>query len=159
MCPGITLEGPNSSEVWDPEHKNDDADGTNQHFGADQKLIIKMVSREMSRRWSPTDCPILCLACMHRTPHRGLLIVIRYERRVPVDARFRPKRFSHSYPRCSLRFTRSLRSLISTYNISPDTVLFNHTRMCGHCLASPLIPIFSSAFITSRYVCARIFNK
>ncbi|KAF3420882.1 hypothetical protein E2986_02971 [Frieseomelitta varia] len=40
---GITLEGVNSSEVWDPEHKNDDADGTNQHFGADQKLIIKMV--------------------------------------------------------------------------------------------------------------------
>ncbi|XP_078048794.1 nucleoplasmin-like protein isoform X1 [Augochlora pura] len=39
---GITLEGANSSEVWDPEHKNDDADGTNQHFGADQKLIIKM---------------------------------------------------------------------------------------------------------------------
>ncbi|XP_076659176.1 nucleoplasmin-like protein isoform X2 [Halictus rubicundus] len=39
---GITLEGANSSEVWDPEHKNDDADCTNQHFGADQKLIIKM---------------------------------------------------------------------------------------------------------------------
>ncbi|XP_076636116.1 uncharacterized protein LOC143349078 isoform X2 [Colletes latitarsis] len=39
---GITLEGLNCSEVWDPEHKNDDADGTNQHFGADQKLIIKM---------------------------------------------------------------------------------------------------------------------
>lgn len=39
---GITLEGANSSEVWDPEHKNDDADGGNQHFGVDQKLIIKM---------------------------------------------------------------------------------------------------------------------
>ncbi|XP_012287623.1 nucleoplasmin-like protein isoform X2 [Orussus abietinus] len=39
---GITLEGVNSSEIWDPEHKNDDADGTNQHFGVDQKLIIKM---------------------------------------------------------------------------------------------------------------------
>ena len=45
LCSGITLEGVNSSEVWDPEHKNDDADGTNQHFGADQKLIIKMVSK------------------------------------------------------------------------------------------------------------------
>lgn len=44
MCAGITLEGANSSEVWDPEHKNDDADGGNQHFGVDQKLIIKMVS-------------------------------------------------------------------------------------------------------------------
>ncbi|KAL0109724.1 hypothetical protein PUN28_014627 [Cardiocondyla obscurior] len=39
---GITLEGPNASEVWDPEHKNDDSDGTDQHIGADQKLIIKM---------------------------------------------------------------------------------------------------------------------
>lgn len=39
---GITLEGPNASEVWDPEHKNDDSDGTAQHIGADQKLIIKM---------------------------------------------------------------------------------------------------------------------
>nr|KAF7425236.1 hypothetical protein H0235_007674 [Vespula pensylvanica] len=40
---GIVLEGANSTEVWDPEHKNDDADGTNQHgYGADQKLIIKM---------------------------------------------------------------------------------------------------------------------
>jgi nucleophosmin 3 len=39
---GITLEGPNATEVWDPEHKNDDLDGTNQHMGADQKLIIKM---------------------------------------------------------------------------------------------------------------------
>ena len=43
------MEGVNSSEVWDPEHKNDDADGTNQHFGADQKLIIKMVSKRY--RW------------------------------------------------------------------------------------------------------------
>lgn len=41
---GITLEGPNATEVWDPERKNDDADGANQHFGVDQKLIIKMVS-------------------------------------------------------------------------------------------------------------------
>ncbi|XP_008555160.1 nucleoplasmin-like protein isoform X1 [Microplitis mediator] len=39
---GITLQGANASEVWDPEHKNDDADGGNQHFGVDQKLIIKM---------------------------------------------------------------------------------------------------------------------
>ncbi|XP_046752432.1 nucleoplasmin-like protein isoform X1 [Diprion similis] len=39
---GITLEGPNATEVWDPEHKNEDVDGANQHFGADQKLIIKM---------------------------------------------------------------------------------------------------------------------
>lgn len=44
MCPGITLEGPNAIEVWDPEHKNDDSDGAAQHIGADQKLIIKMVS-------------------------------------------------------------------------------------------------------------------
>ncbi|XP_012538039.1 nucleoplasmin-like protein isoform X1 [Monomorium pharaonis] len=39
---GITLEGPNANEVWDPEHKNDDSDGAAQHIGADQKLIIKM---------------------------------------------------------------------------------------------------------------------
>ncbi|XP_015119723.1 nucleoplasmin-like protein isoform X2 [Diachasma alloeum] len=39
---GITLEGEKSIEVWDPEHKNDDAEGGNQHFGVDQKLIIKM---------------------------------------------------------------------------------------------------------------------
>ncbi|XP_018308009.1 nucleoplasmin-like protein isoform X1 [Mycetomoellerius zeteki] len=39
---GITLEGPNASEVWDPEHKNDDSDGAAQDIGADQKLIIKM---------------------------------------------------------------------------------------------------------------------
>lgn len=41
---GVTLEGANSTEVWDPEHKTDDADGANQQYGADQKLIIKMVS-------------------------------------------------------------------------------------------------------------------
>ncbi|XP_034944215.1 nucleoplasmin-like protein isoform X1 [Chelonus insularis] len=39
---GVTLEGNNTNEVWDPEHKNDDTDGANQHFGVDQKLIIKM---------------------------------------------------------------------------------------------------------------------
>ncbi|XP_033207037.1 nucleoplasmin-like protein isoform X1 [Belonocnema kinseyi] len=39
---GITLEGPNASEVWDPEHRAEDPDGTSQHFGGDQKLIIKM---------------------------------------------------------------------------------------------------------------------
>lgn len=45
VCSGITLEGPNASEVWDPEHRADDPDGTSQHFGGDQKLIIKMVSK------------------------------------------------------------------------------------------------------------------
>ncbi|XP_063978306.1 nucleoplasmin-like protein isoform X4 [Diachasmimorpha longicaudata] len=39
---GVELVGEKSSEVWDPEHKNDDAEGGNQHFGVDQKLIIKM---------------------------------------------------------------------------------------------------------------------
>ncbi|KAL6427393.1 hypothetical protein ACFW04_008734 [Cataglyphis niger] len=39
---GVTLEGYNASEVWDPEHKNDDSDSAAQHIGADQKLIIKM---------------------------------------------------------------------------------------------------------------------
>ncbi|XP_066592700.1 nucleoplasmin-like protein isoform X1 [Prorops nasuta] len=39
---GIILEGANATEVWDPEHKNDDTDGPNQEFGTDQKLIIKM---------------------------------------------------------------------------------------------------------------------
>lgn len=45
FIPASTLEGANSCEVWDPEHKNDDAEGANQHFGVDQKLIIKMVCR------------------------------------------------------------------------------------------------------------------
>lgn len=41
---GITLKGENAQEIWDPEHKNEGADGTNeQHFSVDQKLIIKMV--------------------------------------------------------------------------------------------------------------------
>lgn len=52
VCPGITLEGPNASEVWNPQesYKNDDSDDTTQHIGADQKLIIKMVSGATFRR-------------------------------------------------------------------------------------------------------------
>ncbi|XP_020293340.1 nucleoplasmin-like protein isoform X2 [Pseudomyrmex gracilis] len=39
---GITLSGENATEVWDPEHKNEDSDGGPQNIGTDQKLIIKM---------------------------------------------------------------------------------------------------------------------
>ncbi|XP_043274362.1 nucleoplasmin-like protein isoform X2 [Venturia canescens] len=39
---GITLQGTNAVEVWDPERKNDSGDCANQHFGVDQKLLIKM---------------------------------------------------------------------------------------------------------------------
>ncbi|XP_031785796.1 nucleoplasmin-like protein isoform X6 [Nasonia vitripennis] len=38
---GVTLNGEKNTEVWDPEPKNDESD-SNQHFGVDQKLIIKM---------------------------------------------------------------------------------------------------------------------
>ncbi|XP_058803763.1 nucleoplasmin-like protein isoform X3 [Phymastichus coffea] len=38
---GVTLDGAKTSEVWDPEPKNEDSD-SNQQFGVDQKLIIKM---------------------------------------------------------------------------------------------------------------------
>ena len=48
MYAGITLEGPDASEVWDPEHRAEDPDGTSQHFGGDQKLIIKMVSNYLN---------------------------------------------------------------------------------------------------------------
>lgn len=43
MCVGVTLDGAKTSEVWDPEPKNEDSD-SNQQFGVDQKLIIKMVN-------------------------------------------------------------------------------------------------------------------
>lgn len=63
VCLGVTLEGPNASEVWDPEHKNDDSDGANQHFGADQKLIIKMVNITISatKRSSYRHSPALSI--------------------------------------------------------------------------------------------------
>lgn len=46
LCTAITLDSTRPIEVWDPEHKNEDVDGMNQNFGADQKLIIKTVSRK-----------------------------------------------------------------------------------------------------------------
>ena len=39
---GVTLDSTKTNEVWDPEPKHDESD-SNQHFGVDQKLIIKMV--------------------------------------------------------------------------------------------------------------------
>ncbi|XP_011501656.1 PREDICTED: nucleoplasmin-like protein isoform X1 [Ceratosolen solmsi marchali] len=38
---GVTLDSAKTSEVWDHEPKNDESD-SNQHFGVEQKLIIKM---------------------------------------------------------------------------------------------------------------------
>lgn len=92
LCSGITLEGPNASEVWDPEHKNDDSDGAAQDIGADQKLIIKMVSvprsgnrQDDNRDVAVVPCPagfsppaVLPLYRMEPPRYRNVVVSVKH---------------------------------------------------------------------------------